>query len=183
MQEIRDYEQKLRNVLASKKHLDENQKALLERLNGRQPTLEIYGQTYFVNWRMETLERKGDAVNPGINFAELEEYYTEDFSLCELPYNIRTHQVAEVDHDSIKMPKDVVIVAFPPPDKMDPVGYSRTGAEDLADLLEESPQGRDFVAQVLKGKDSWLEYNINSNRKDKGLPPLKTKVRTLRKGI
>ena len=183
MQEIRDYEQKVKNILASKKFLDKDQKALLERLNGRQPTLDIFGQTYYVNWRTETLERKGDSISPGINFAELEEYYNEDFTLCELPYNKKTHQVVEFDHDIIEMPKDVAIVAFPPPQKMDPVGYSRTGAEHLSDLLEESPQGRDFVAQVLKGKDSWLEYNINSNRKDKGLPPLKTKARTMRKGI
>ena len=171
---IFENEQKIRETLIAKDNLDENERALLERLNGRQPTLEICGQIYFVHWRMERLEPKGDPLT-GISFSELQDYYSEELrNTCTIPYNKMTHKIDDhFDHDSIvELPKDIVVVSFPTPEAMDPVGYSRTGAWTLESLLKEGPQGLHFVAREPKGKDNWLEYLVNSNRKERGMPPL-----------
>jgi hypothetical protein len=172
---IFENEQKIKEKLNASGNLDESERALLERLNGRQPTLDICGHTYFVNWMQERLERKGDPTK-GIYFTALLDYYSEDLdNICAIPYNKRTREIDEsFDHQTITdIPKDVVVVSFPTPETMDPVGYSRTGAWSLESLLEEGPQGRHFVAKQLKGTDSWLEYLVNSNRKARGMPALK----------
>lgn len=179
-----DNERKIRDELSSRIDLNETEAALLDRLNGKQPTLDICGQTYFVNWHLKTLERQGDFLIQGISFDDLEPYYDDDFKRCDLPYNKKSHQlVKDIDLDTTELPKDVVVVSFPTPNDMDIVGSVRAGAGFLEDRLKQTPQRSHFVAKELSGKKSWLFNQVNENRKEKGLPPLKYPHRSRRKSV
>ncbi len=181
---MHEYEREMRSKLLSKSELNQNERALLDRLNGKQPTLDICGQIYFVNWHLRTLERKDDFSTLGISFDDLEPYYDDDFTRCDIPYNKKTHQLVEdFDPDLTELPADTIIVSFPTPNEMDVVGSVRAGEGYLEDRLEETPQRSHFEAKELTGKKSWLVNNINSNRKERGLPPLRRSGRSRGKGI
>lgn len=179
-----DSEKELHDKLSSKSKLTGSERILLDRLNGKQPTLDICGQTYFVNWHWKTLERKGDFTTRGISFDDLEPYYDDDFTRCDIPYNKKTHQLDEdLDPDLTELPKDIVIVSFPTPNVMDVVGSVRAGDGFLEDRLKETPQKAHFIAKELTGKKSWLVSQINANREELGMPPLKNRARSKSKGI
>ena len=171
-------EKQIRERLEAQETLSNSERELLERLQGKQPTLNLGGQLYYVNYRAEYLERQGTWMDIGIKFDDLEDFYREDYSSCDLPYNCKTHQVVTAIGDLenlLEMPKDILIISIPPPHIMDRVGYARNGGGSLSEVIRENPQIQHFEGKVLNGKDNWLEQVINRNRKQMGIPPLAKK--------
>lgn len=169
-------EQELRDRLNSSENLSKNEQVLRDRLNGRLTTLDIAGHTFFVDHRMQAIRPKDDFSTQGIRFDELDYYFNDELGRYEIPYDKKKHEVANVDMDSItEIPEHVLVVAFPSPEIMDPVGYSRFSGWDLEDTLEDTPQKSHFTAIILKGKNSYLEACVKENRQQKNLPPLKQK--------
>lgn len=149
----------------------EDKQALIDRLRGRLTTVDIAGHTFYVDFPMQMLRPKDNFLSDGIPFAELDDYYNEDTGHCDVSYNKRLQQWEFVDcTDIVRQPKDIIIVSFPTPEKLDPVGYARYHGFHLGYALEENPQKAHFKAKILKGEDSWLDYIIDDNRKRLGLP-------------
>lgn len=147
----------------------EDQQALIDRLRGRLTTVDIAGHTFYVDFPMQMLRPKDNFLSNGIPFSELDEYHNEDTGQCDVSYNKRLQEWEFVDcTDLVRQPKDILIVSFPPPEELDPVGYARFNGYDLAYALDDHPQKAHFKAKILKGDDSWLDYIIDDNRKRLG---------------
>lgn len=146
-----------------------DQRALIDRLRGRLTTVDIAGHTFYVDFPMQMLRPKDNFLSNGIPFSELDDYYNEETHQCDVSYNKRLQQWEFVDcTDLVRQPRDIIIVSFPTPAELDPVGYSRYQGFDLEYALEEYPQKAHFEAKILKGEDSWLDYIIDDNRKRLG---------------
>lgn len=173
-QERTECEQKLKEVLRANVNADSKAKMLLERLEGRQPTLDVMGQLFFVHYNGEQLERKGDEPYT-IDFNDLEYFLAENGKNYNIPFDTGSRKfVTDLNQDELtEIPRNVVIVSFPQVDTMDPVGYAQAGGWDLQKTVAKTPQLRHFSAKQAKGQHDWLRYIVNSNRADRGMPPLK----------
>ncbi len=166
-------EKRLKDRLTAKIILTSEESALLERLNGKQPTLEICGQIFFVNWMQQRLEKKGEPTE-GITFDELEDFYVNNGSKCILPYDTQSQGILDYAN-LIEMPENVVFVEIPSPERLDLVGSSRKSGEALDELLKKTSQQQQHNAKIVTPKNAWLRYVVASNRRDRGLEPLKHK--------
>lgn len=149
-----------------------DRQALMDRINGRLTTVDIAGHTFYVDFPMETIRPKDDFHTMGIRFDNLDEHYDEFKHRYEIPYNKRTHEMEELDYDNlIEVPKDVILVAIPDVEALDPIGYARAHGWDYDFILKEHPQQAHFKAEVLTGKDFWLDERIRENRERLGIKP------------
>lgn len=149
-----------------------DKQALIDRLNGRLTTIDIAGHTFFVDLPMEMLRPKDDFASNGIRFDDIDEHFNDQTGKYEIPYNKCTHEYVDLDYDNlVEMPKDIILIAFPYIEALDPVGYARKHGWDKEFILEEHPQQTHFVADVLKGKDFWLDERIKENRERLGIKP------------
>jgi len=147
----------------------EDKRALIDRMRGRQTTVDIAGHTFYVDFPMEMLRPEDNFFSNGIPFSELDHYYNEELDRLEVSYNKQTQELEEVDYENIvEQPDNLLIVAFPTPDKLDPVGYARAHGFDVGFVLEDGPQKAHFKAEILRGKDSWLTGLIEENRQRLG---------------
>lgn len=153
-----------------------DKQALIDRLNGRLTTVDIAGHIFYVDFPMGMLRPKDDFLSNGIRFDDIDEHFNELSGKYEVPYNKRTHAFVELDYDNIiEVPRDVILIAFPGPEAMDPVGYARKHGWDKEFILEEHPQQAHFTADVLTGKDFWLDERIRENRQRLGFEPEQAK--------
>lgn len=147
-----------------------DKQALIDRLNGRLTTVDIAGHTFYVDFTMEMLRPKDDFGSNGIKFNDIDEHYNDLTGKYEIPYNQRTHEYVDLDYDNMtEVPKDVILIAFPDIEALDPVGYARAHGWDKEFILEDHPQEAHFTADILKGKDFWLDERIRENRERLGI--------------
>ena len=120
------------------------------------PTVDIAGHTFYVDVRMDKLRPKDDFLSNGISFTEIEEYYDRDRRGYVIPYNPKTHEFQQDDVFAMRrLPKDTIIVQFPPLYKLDPVGLARKNVGDLP-CIDESDYELHFTARTLP----WEETNV-----------------------
>lgn len=146
-----------------------DKQVLISRLQGKLTTVDIYGDIYYVDPIMEALCPKDHFLHNEIEFADLIEFYNKETGQCEIPYDYRKQQVADIDRNTIvEHPPCVVIVSLPEPTVMDPMGYAEAYDFNPVEILEKIPQKTHFKGEILQGKDSWLSKLIEENRKQLG---------------
>lgn len=151
------------------RELMEDRREILDRIGGLLTTVDIAGHTFYVDFQMQALRPKDNFHSKGIPFNELESNINDQNGQCEVTYNKRLQQFEFVDcTDLVRNPKDIIVISVPRPEVLDPIGYARYKGIDIGDALEEHPQKAHHQAKVLKGQDSWLDYIIDENRKDRG---------------
>jgi|GEM_PF-5607444 len=152
--------------------LTDDEKALYERINtGLLTTLEIMQRIFYVDFTMGILRAHNDfRKNAGIAFNDLSDYLTEDRSTCVVPYDTKKKALADLENGPTENDK-WVLVSFPAPHVMDPVGHSRTSGDRLKDILIGTPQKSHFNAKIISAEDQVLKA-VNTNRTSKGLEPL-----------
>lgn len=144
-----------------------NHEALARRLSGHLPTIDIAGHTFFVDLRMDMLRPKDDFLSEGIPFSEIQHYYNDDLDAYVIPYNPKKHEFQELSEDMVTIPKDIIIISFPPEFKLDPVGFNRLGGWDEKNELKERGIQSNFEAKVMSWSESGFEETIRENKKAK----------------
>ena len=177
------YEKELRDKLNGSSTLDENEMALKDRLNGRLTTLDIDGHTFYVDFPMKAIRPKDDFSTLGIKFDELHYRFNDELGRCEIPYHRKKHEMVALNLNYItEIPKDIIVIAFPTPKEMDPVGYARAKGWPIEEIIKDIPQKSHFTALILKGENNYLEKRVNENRQNRNLPPLSSKKKSRKMG-
>lgn len=140
-----------------------DQQAFSRRLMGHLPTVDITGQIFFVDIRMDKLRPKDDFLSNGIVFNDTQHYYDDMRESYVIPYNYKTHEFQEVDHTMTTIPPDVMIVSFPHESRLDPVGVNRSRGMDEKEGLKEVNLKSHFEAKLLSWQESGFIEAIKEN--------------------
>lgn len=143
-----------------------DQQALGKRLMGRLTTIDIAGHPFYVDIPMDMLRPKDDFLSSGIVFSQIEHYYDDQKQVYMIPYNPKTHEFQEIDHQNItSLPKDLIAISFPHESVLDPVGYNRKGGWDEAEGLKVTNIKSHFEAKQVDWKETGIEATIQENIK------------------
>lgn len=140
-----------------------DQEALKRRLGGELPTIEILGDSFFVDIENDRFRPVGDAQSAGISITELEQYYNGEKEAYVIPYNRETRTAEKLsDDEQSSIPVCVVPVRIPFELQLDPIGFHRRwyGKEE-AQFLKEYNVRLQFKAEVL----SWEELGFKQQQK------------------
>ncbi len=150
-----------------------DQKALDLRINkGILPTINIAGHTFYVDLRMNMLRPKDDFISNGINFDEIDDYFSEERKAYLIPYNPKTHEFQEIDWEKCTaFPKDIIAIEFPFQKYLDPVGWNRLGGWDLKDELKHTGLKSHHKAKVIPWEQTPLNDIIKENLKNFKVKP------------
>lgn len=147
--------------------------------NGELPTVEIDGQIFYPEARIDFLRPKDDFSTLGSTFDELDYFYSEDKNVYEFPYDPSTRKIAERDWDKmIEYPNDLLFVSIPHIRAMDPIGWNRKW--DFPDTFGLKVLGlkMEFKAEIIPwnkvGIDDVIAKNRLQQRNDK-IPKVKDK--------
>ena len=157
------------SFIISKKKIDEiavNQGYDLRVNKGMLPTVDIAGQTFYVDIRMDMLRPKDDFLSNGIVFSNIASYYDEDKRTYTIPYNPKTHEFQQPDYKNIKeLPKDLIAVEFPSERLLDRIGWNRKYGFDLNHGVVKSDLKLEFTAKKIPWKQTFLADLIKNNLK------------------
>lgn len=130
----------------------------------RRPLIDINGHIFFVDFLKKKLIPKDVENSKGIPFEVLKEHFNEHTDRYEIPYDTAKLEFAAIDYANVKaVPENVIMVAFPHLDKIDPVAYSVSGGWAKEDFEMVEPEQRHFIATILKGSSNQLEMRLAEN--------------------
>lgn len=140
---------------------------LRNRLAGKLPVVDLAGDQFFLDVRMNEL-RLTDDFNKRIS---LDEFYSFDERVCAI-YDKIEKQVISIDGDTvINTPKNAVYVELPDFFHIDPIGYARKeGFSDTCFLNDVLMEDRP-VAALTPIEQTEIPALIQKNRQLQGLPP------------
>lgn len=121
------------------------------------PILKIDGHDFYVDMESEKLRPKDDNNSKGIDFSTIREYYDRTAQAYLIPYNPKTHEFQEVDHDTItEIPKEIIMVQFPHQIELDRVGWNMKHGFGPGYAVDENKLQLFFMAETLP----WNQTNI-----------------------
>jgi hypothetical protein len=137
-----------------------------QRKSGKQPTIKIWGQTYFVNVNFGLLEPENLFHNP-IRLTELKKDPTNTYYFGILDTNEMS--IIQYDDSIAAIPENAVIIKVPHERVLDPffIRLRSMGWEDHPERMGHFPVRYDMEAQILNWKDSPIALLINKNNKKK----------------
>lgn len=141
-----------------------DKQVVISRLQGKLPSVDIFGDEFYIFSDLEVFIPKSDYLEKEIEFMDVVKYYNHDTKVCEFPYNFRTKQIENIDRENIlAFPPYTVVIALPEPAVIDPVGYAIAYDIRVSEMLERNTQNAHTVGKVVK--DSWLNKQIEENLK------------------
>lgn len=142
-----------------------DQKTLTDRLAGVLPQLDIDGQIFIVDIRLNELRPKDDFVSRGIQFEHMEQHPLIDPQSYRFFYDTRAKESLKLDTwDLIEMPKHIVVVEIPVSERLDPVLLVKTYDLGMKDFLMKFPPQAMIRAKVLSLKETGLQQRMNENK-------------------
>ncbi|MBS0027250.1 hypothetical protein ACTJJ0_12355 [Chitinophaga sp. 22321] len=143
-----------------------DQEALDYRINkGMLPTVDIAGQLFYVDLRMDMLRPKDDFLSKGIVLSEIGSYHLGESDEYLIPYNPKTHEFQEIDLGKItEYPKDLIAAKFPSEWKLDPIGWNRLTRVDWHDGLKHTGLRSHCNAEIIPWEKTVLRDVIRENR-------------------
>ncbi|MFH6961704.1 hypothetical protein ACHRVK_03870 [Flavobacterium plurextorum] len=137
------------------------------------PVLKIAGHDFYVDMESDKLRPKYDNNSKGIDFSTISEYYNRTVQAYIIPYNPRTHEFQEVDHDVItEIPTEIIIVQFPHQIELDRVGWNLKHGFGPGYSLDENEIQLHFTAETLPWNKTNIPESIARN-----LTKVKTEVK------
>lgn len=131
---------------------------------GRLPTIDIAGHLFYVDMRMDKLRPKDDFLSNGISFEDIDPYFSDERNTYLIPYDPKKHEFRELDYDNLlKIPKDLIAVALPFQQVLDPVGWNRKNGWDIKQDLKHLGLKGHFTAKVVDWKQTYIVDIINDN--------------------
>ena len=132
---------------------------------GRLPTIDIDGHTFTVDMRMNMLRSSTDFASKGINFDDIDHYYSEEKDAYIIPYDPQKKEFRELDYENLfDIPKDLIAVEFPFQTKLDPVGWNREGGWDLRMDLKSIGVKSHFEAKTIPWEHTYIVDIIKDNK-------------------
>jgi hypothetical protein len=134
--------------------------ALMQRLMGKLPVIDIAGKDYIVDWRL----REFRAADDPLHSISLRQMVTDDSGESYLFfYNKATHKVYEVDMEMKALPENVVLIEMPFELRLDPVRVAReNGLSDIA-MLREYPIQENLRAIEIPLSETGLPKLVELN--------------------
>ncbi|WP_238640071.1 hypothetical protein [Chryseobacterium elymi] len=160
-------------------HFMVDQKAFHDRMQGKLPTIDIEGHTFTVDIRMNMLRSASDFLSKGINFDDIDHYYSDEKDAYLIPYDPKKHEFRELDYANISsFPKDLIAIEFPFQTKLDPIGWNREGGWDLKSDLKwvgvqshfeakKIPWEKTFIVDVIKENKQKQQQGQNNQKTNK----------------
>lgn len=144
-----------------------NQDIIKERLQGKQPVIDIAGHPFYIDLHSGYLRPKDDFFSKGISLARLEEIGsgTGDDN-HRIAYDPLKHELVELDISRItKIPKGIIVVEIPPAYKLDPVKWAEMRGFSIRDTTREHPPLREHVARIIPWSETAVKEIIRENTK------------------
>nr|WP_199077435.1 hypothetical protein [Pedobacter sp. ASV19] len=155
-----------------------DQQALHNRLLGALPQIDLYGDTFYVDWRLKELRAKDDFAAVPLNLKAMEMNSDGTAYICL--YHIPTKSEYQLDVAATKLPKDVVFLEIPYELKLDPVGVAREHGLKDTTFLRRFPIQKELKARVTLLSQTALPKIIENNRKKLQQAELPRKGRKIR---
>lgn len=145
-------------------HFMVDQEAYHLRMKGQLPTIDIAGHTFTVDIRMNMLRPATDFGSKGINFDDIDHYYSEENDKYIIPYDPIKREFRELDYDKLlAIPKDLIAIELPYHTKLDPIGCNREGGWDLNSDLKWIGVKSHFEAKVVPWEQTFIMDVIKEN--------------------
>lgn len=138
--------------------------AVQKRLKGNLPTIEIAGDLFYVDLRMDMLRPHNDFLSKGINFSDIDHYYSVERDAYMIPYNPSKREFQEIDpHTITEIPKDLIVISFPLAHELDPIGFNRLHGINEFQGVQQLNVKSHSVAQTIDWKHTGIEQTIKEN--------------------
>jgi len=167
-------------------HVTVDQQALAERFMGKQPTLKIGEEIFYVDLAWGYLRPQNELTSMGISIREIEDrqYDDDPRGLYTFDYDRKTYEVKDIDFQSLtELPTGIVRVMIPKPAKLDPVGHARKGGWPLMDYLKKYPVRLHHEGIIVRWENTGLKKLIRKNVKAKQSTDKQTAKQKRGKGI
>ncbi|MGB3108310.1 hypothetical protein [Sphingobacterium siyangense] len=116
---------------------------------GQLPTIKIHDQIFYAEARLNNLRPKDNLFSSGINFYDIDPYFSFEKHAYIFPYNPKTKEFEEPNYETLKdYPKDLIVVEVPHERVLDPIGWNRLHGFDLKDGLKEIGLKLEFDAKL-----------------------------------
>ncbi|MGF7080460.1 hypothetical protein [Mucilaginibacter sp. UYCu711] len=138
-----------------------DQQLLAMRRHGLLPKIDIHGEHFIVDLRMEELRH---AVNffPILSLKRFE--LDKDGDHFEAFYHPITKQIVEIDPKILELPDQVVKIIIPAEIGLDPVSAARIYGIDERELLRRYPIQKDLKAEIIPLSETGIPALIQRNK-------------------
>jgi hypothetical protein len=138
-----------------------DQKLLDQRLNGILPQIDLAGEKFTVDLRLQEL-RNSKYFFPVISLKSFE--LTNDGWHYEAYYHPVMKQVVELDPKLLEFPEGVIKLKIPNEIGLDPVATARQYGMDVRELLRRHPIQKDLKAEVIPLSETHIPALIRRNK-------------------
>jgi hypothetical protein len=138
-----------------------DQEALALRRTGKLPLIDINGEAFVVDLRMEEL-RHAEYFYPIISLKSFD--LTEDGLHYTAFYEPIMKQVVELDPELLELPQHIFQIKIPNEIGLDPVATAREYGMDEKDLLRRYPIEKDLKAEIIPLSDTNIPRLIQQNK-------------------
>lgn len=137
------------------------------------PTIDIAGQTFYVDLFNDKLLPKDDIWSKGIIFSELKDYYSYKENVFTIPYNQKTHTFQEVSLTVKEIPKDLIVVQIPHKNTLDPIARNKKLDFNKSDLLKKEGVHLHYEAKLIP----WHQTRFAETIKRNNAPQVKSNLK------
>jgi len=138
-----------------------DQQVLVERLNGRLPTINIAGHDFIVDLRLNELRPEND-FSTRIDLRNLDISNDGEKFLCF--YHPASKNVVEINPALMDLPKGVVMLEIPNELNLDPVAVARKYGLEDREFLRQYPLHKKLEAKVIPLSETGLPALILKNK-------------------
>ena len=140
-------------------------KALESRLNGVLPMIDIAGQLFTVDVRVNQLRPKGVHSSNGLNLKHGGWYDDKTHQHC-FYYDTTTRSEATINPDLTRLPKEVVMIRIPDAYALDPVAMAKKDNVDPEIYVKMFPLKMFHRAEVIPLQDTVIMDVADQNRRN-----------------
>lgn len=137
---------------------------ITNRLQGMLPRIDIAGDTFIVDWRLQELRHEND-LSSIINLKFLP--VSGDGNSYLSYYHLVSKQTVQPDPDIREMPEHVVMIEIPGEMTLDPVGVARQYGLKDTQLLRTYPLRENLKATIKPLSETPLRELVEKNRQQK----------------
>lgn len=135
----------------------EQEVLIARRMQGFLPTIEIFGQPFYIDIRMREL-RAVDDFSKSLSFRSMErDQLTDEMSFL---YDPKEKCIFIPNADQPAVAEKPVIIMLPPEIKMDPIGTARRRGYDTGLTLKEFPIQKELKAEVFEFDREPIFYDL-----------------------
>ena len=138
--------------------------ALQRRLTGELPTVKIFKDQFDVRLKDDLLVLKQDP-SKTIELGAMNRIGYPESKYFGF-YHTQEKKIIKIDPSTMtKLPKGVVLLEIPPPEKIDPIGYSLLHGLPVSSLVKHSGIELEHVGKTKELKNTSLPFYIEQNLK------------------